>query len=302
LCSATYSVQVLIVSTGNFRMGVSSNGTSWDKVIQSGTLALAVDDVYYVKLGWDGETYYLDYSTDNENWTRDIGVVSRVAAYNNGTPAYITTSAGPYLGDIDLNYTSFINSSGNLWNARFVYTVSPKGYYITTPEFSQVVTNLYTLEGKELYYILDKTNTQFKLPRVGLVYSYFYGAGESDPLSSPATLADTLPMANTDLSNISDAGRGVVTLGVSPDYTAGVTVYGYTSASNAFEAPCAGVIMANAQQPHFIPKGTTTDVFLYSSSVISTYIIGKGDKFWANTFYHNNYSGNNKFYPFKGAL
>ena len=298
LCSATYSVQVLIVSTGNFRMGVSSNGTSWDKVIQSGTLALAVDDVYYVKLGWDGETYYLDYSTDNENWTRDIGVVSRVAAYNNGTPAYITTSAGPYLGDIDLNYTSFINSSHNLWNARFVYKTTPKGYYITTPEFIQVISNFYTVGGKELYYLLDTTNTQFKLPRVGLVYSYFYGAGESDPLSSPATLGTTLPMANTDLSNISPAAASVMSSGCVPDYSAGVLLTSYTSINNRFTAPCAGYIL-------YYKAGTATAYINNTNITGSGWLyhlpVDKGDTFYSSTFPTTS-DFINKFYPYRGAI
>ena len=190
-----------------------------------------------------------------------------------------------------MNYTYFENNAGFSWKARFGYKTTPKGYYITTPEYLPQTSYIYTSEGKELYYILDTTNTQFKLPRVGLAYSYFYGAGDSDPLSSPATLGTTLPMANTDLSNLSPAATGVISSGAIPDYSAGLTF----GANNNYTCPSDGYILCSGYQTYLNGES----IHPQSGPVLLSFPVHKGDIVRVITF-ANGYTGH--FYPYKGAI
>lgn len=70
--------------------------------------------------------------------------------------------------DSDYNYAVIgsIRINGTYINTSLpAYTRTPKGYKIVEPTQEQNVINAYNLNGVSWYYILDTTNTRFKLPR-----------------------------------------------------------------------------------------------------------------------------------------
>jgi hypothetical protein len=75
---------VFDIEDSKFVFGISINGSSW-LFAQSGTYTPQSNTVYWVKFGWTGTEYYLDYSTDGTNYTRDITYTSSTPAYQNNT-------------------------------------------------------------------------------------------------------------------------------------------------------------------------------------------------------------------------
>lgn len=64
-----------------FEFGIATTSSAW-LFANTGTHSVQQYTVYWVKLGWDGEKYYLDYSTDGINYTRDIEYSSTTPVYN----------------------------------------------------------------------------------------------------------------------------------------------------------------------------------------------------------------------------
>ena len=106
-----------------FRMDVSSNGTSWSIGDVIGTYTLLANTWYWVRFGWDGSEYYLDYSLDGETFTRDITIVNSTAAYQSsnymgiGNDLFSTTSSylKPFLGSMDLSGCYIKSNNVVLW-------------------------------------------------------------------------------------------------------------------------------------------------------------------------------------------
>ena len=72
--------QIVVRTTGKFRVNISTNGSSKANEVD-GTHVLLVNTIYYICFEYDGSKYYLKYSTDNINWTTDITI-------NNSTKIY----------------------------------------------------------------------------------------------------------------------------------------------------------------------------------------------------------------------
>lgn len=106
----------------HFRISVSSNGTSWDLAHDlAGSYTVLANTTYYVKFGWSGTQYYLEYSTDGETFTRDITVSSSVSVYNNlgvtllGLNWWNDAYQAPFLGTIDLSGTKITVGGSDWW-------------------------------------------------------------------------------------------------------------------------------------------------------------------------------------------
>lgn len=104
-----------------FKVCISSNGTSWNiSDAGTGTYTILPDTNYWIRYGWTGTVYYLDYSLDGITFIRDIEVTSTVAAYKSqyymgiGNDMWSSSSQAPFLGTIDLS-ESYIKINGNIW-------------------------------------------------------------------------------------------------------------------------------------------------------------------------------------------
>lgn len=82
--SSTRCFQIVVRTTGKFRVNISTNGSSKANEVD-GTHTLATNTIYYISFEYDGSKYYLKYSLDNINWTTDITI-------NNSTKIYPVSS------------------------------------------------------------------------------------------------------------------------------------------------------------------------------------------------------------------
>lgn len=108
--SSTRCLQIVVRTTGKFRVNISTNGSSKANEVD-GTHVLSVNTIYYICFEYDGSKYYLKYSLDNINWTTDITI-------NNSTKIYPVSSmcmghswynsgTEKWNGEIYLRYTRF---------------------------------------------------------------------------------------------------------------------------------------------------------------------------------------------------
>lgn len=108
--SSTRCFQIVVRTTGKFRVNISTNGSSKANEVD-GTHVLSTNTIYYVSFEYDGSKYYLKYSLDNINWVTDITI-------NNSTKIYPVSSmcmghswynsgTEKWNGEIYLRYTRF---------------------------------------------------------------------------------------------------------------------------------------------------------------------------------------------------
>jgi hypothetical protein len=120
-----------LACSGYFKAWLSSNGTNGDIANYLHSSVLDYNVWYYGKLTYDGSTYNLYISTDNESWTLCDSVSStKTLAPTNGNLLIGTNGADPlYNGSIDLS-ESYIKINGEYWWAGF-YTenVYDEKYY-----------------------------------------------------------------------------------------------------------------------------------------------------------------------------
>lgn len=105
-----------------FRVFLSSNGSSWDIASDvRGSLSLVSGTYYYIKFGFNGSEYYVDYNTTgwDNSFTRDVTISSSSKSYSNG---HITLMGLPNVisscysnGSMDLKETSFAIDGSVVW-------------------------------------------------------------------------------------------------------------------------------------------------------------------------------------------
>lgn len=110
------------INQSKFQISVSSDGTSWDLVHDvTGTYTILANMAHWVKFGWNGTQYYLEYSTDGENFTRDITVSSSTALYGSlgvtlfGLNWWDNDYQAPFLGIIYLSGTKITVDGSDWW-------------------------------------------------------------------------------------------------------------------------------------------------------------------------------------------
>ena len=149
--------------------------------------------------------------------------------------------------------------------------------------------------------------------------SYFEADGVKYPITSVQGI-NTLKLGIGDGLSVVDnkltsTGGGITIDDVSPDYTAGVDVRGYTTSTNQFTAPSAGIIYVFAglgggtgNRPQiYINDVMISDLYAVgSTSNFSVnngeqFALGKGDKYYATYVEPTWCPGANKFYPLKGV-
>ncbi|MBO7735224.1 MAG: hypothetical protein J6S67_21850 [Methanobrevibacter sp.] len=110
------------INQSKFQISVSSDGTSWDLVHDTaGTYTVLENMAYWVKFGWNGTQYYLEYSLDGVTFTRDITVSSSTAVYGSlgvtlfGLNWWDNAYQAPFLGTIFLSGTKITVGGSDWW-------------------------------------------------------------------------------------------------------------------------------------------------------------------------------------------
>lgn len=112
----------LAIQGGKGVMAISSNGTSWDVGLSTGTMTLQPNTTYYARLTWDRLQYKTYLSTDGVTYTQDMVLVGAVRPYPRtifiGGCNEVETghTPHPFLGTINLN-KAFLSVRGNvIWS------------------------------------------------------------------------------------------------------------------------------------------------------------------------------------------
>lgn len=112
---------ILEIYLSKWRIFFSSNGSQNDIADGVyGTYTVLPDTWYYVKFGWDGITYYVDYSLDGSQFERDIAITSSLPIYQSkykwalGNDLYGSGQI-PFFGKMDLSKTSLRIGNEIVW-------------------------------------------------------------------------------------------------------------------------------------------------------------------------------------------
>lgn len=153
--SGRFGIILYIHSNSVFNFAISSNNSSWLFDTQ-GTYQLQTNTIYYVKIGWSGTEYYLEVSTDNNTYTRDITFQSTSPVYSNLVNTYFgiystNSFQNPFGGLIYINDTVFSHN-----NMYMLYNI-----YKTKTLQGCVVHNEYDFDPNDNYhcYIFDHNNS-----------------------------------------------------------------------------------------------------------------------------------------------
>ena len=106
--SGRYGIGLSIDNT-HFNFFCSSDGSDWLFDLY-GTYTILTNTTYWVKIGWDGTEYYLEYSLNGETYTRDITNASTSGVYSPLTSSFIGvwnngSFTNAFGGSIDLSET-----------------------------------------------------------------------------------------------------------------------------------------------------------------------------------------------------
>lgn len=291
------------------------SGSAWDIANgASGTTTIEANTSYRLILTYDGNEYVLQVITNGNNPTviNDIVLASNTMVCTGSRNLYLGTDGGhtiPFLGTIKVSECAL----GENWHGTFSRT-SKGGFTILDSNQEQYAFQIFHETGVAWFYILDRVNKRFKLPRtkydfVGLrddvgrvtniatagtdtkatqMYLYFYvGDYVQDAVEQTAGLNAELFNNKVDLnaSNLNAQGRSYVSgLGMPSNKSVEIDV----GASNAeYIAPANGRYCFKIQTSDVGRIGIYRpgDDFLFGNFNTIPYITGgivctvlKGDK------------------------
>ena len=175
--SVDYGIHIQLNTSNKLVIYLSSNGSSHDIASAVvGTTTLSANTIYYLKMVFSGSSYVLYSSTtgafSGEEVT-EITVSSSAKLYSGMNMTYIGTNGNSlyrnqaFSGSIDLKECNFLYNGSIKWTGAYLlpYTVADNGLKIVSVTNAGMVQDVFEEYGVAWYYILDKTNTQFKLPR-----------------------------------------------------------------------------------------------------------------------------------------
>ena len=118
--SGTYLPDLYINSSNHLAMNLSSTGNSYDitggEGVVQGSYTFATNTDYWVRYGWTGSVYYAEYSTDGENYTRDISLNSTTALQDTWSSLFLGFRVGSYFhGSVYLLDTYMKTGNTEIW-------------------------------------------------------------------------------------------------------------------------------------------------------------------------------------------
>lgn len=118
------------VNNMHFLIFGSTSGSDWEIHDTEGTYTILTDTDYWVKFGWNGTEYYLEYSLDGQTFTRDITITLATPVYSpllcGFLGVFVSTDAfSPFTsGSIDLTQTYIKINNSVVWSAYGVEVTS----------------------------------------------------------------------------------------------------------------------------------------------------------------------------------
>lgn len=122
----------LSIQYAQFKAALSFDGNSWVVPPRIITYIVQSNTTYFVKFGWTGSVYYMDFSLDGVTYTRVISYDSSNGIYDGltitqfGIFSYDNRYELPWLGSIDFN-SSYIKLNGVKYQFRFTMPLTKVG-------------------------------------------------------------------------------------------------------------------------------------------------------------------------------
>lgn len=164
------NIHVIIFNQTTLRLYLSSNGTSWDIVeALDSTLVMERGKTYYLKIGFTGTQYYIDYSFDGvvynncltHNSTTKVKSANCLMLMNEGAD----TSVYYNYGSMDLTQTDLTIDNNIYWKAlEGVLYKNNNGHSYYLIQDKPLIDELYN-KGSAWYYGIDTQNERIFLPR-----------------------------------------------------------------------------------------------------------------------------------------
>ena len=146
------------------------NGTAWTSPSNQGVNAVNTNTTYYIKLIFDGTTYKVLVSNNNEDFVEEITVedsttqISHIFAIGYTLSASSSSSVLPFLGSIDLN-ESYIKINDQLWWEGGLVYQNENGHQYYDISDKDKVDEIYNAYGIAWFYGIDEENKRIFLPR-----------------------------------------------------------------------------------------------------------------------------------------
>lgn len=112
----------LAIQNGRGIMAMSSNGTSWDIGMMTGSRVIEPNKVYYARIAWDGQVYTGALSEDGQTYATDMQFSSALGLYPTtiyigGSPdLFGTGSTHPFGGGIDMSAAKLTVAGLEVWH------------------------------------------------------------------------------------------------------------------------------------------------------------------------------------------
>lgn len=168
------------IDTSGIDVLMSSAMSTWD-LNKSNAFPINSSNVdCWLKIYYNGSTHVFSYSYDGVNYTTSY-TGGNFKQYDSNCKLYLgrDSSTGFSDGTIDLkgSYLKVGDTyiSPKIYGADFTYYVADDGHRICLDSEHSYVENLYENTGIAWYYLLDTTNTRFKLPRTKFGFTGFRG-------------------------------------------------------------------------------------------------------------------------------
>lgn len=119
--TTTYAEGGLQIYLYNNKFYFDCYGTD-DNVIQIGNYSVVANTTYYVRIGWTGTEYYIQYSTNGTDWTSETPITSSVQLSQISPAMRIGSRANndnPFYGKVFLDKTYFISNGELVWQAMY---------------------------------------------------------------------------------------------------------------------------------------------------------------------------------------
>ena len=182
---STYSNFGLYVTPeGILYLSVGNNGSSWNVGIGFADLTLAIDNVYYIKVGFTGTEYYIKYNQDGSD--RYITVLTMPSTQKaSGVDSFILLDMGGNINYrrplMDLKLTSFVADNQVLWKAADAIAINDNGHIYYNKADERIV-DLLSQENQDLfwYYGINEDEQSIKLPK----NSYYFKNGTVDEVGT----------------------------------------------------------------------------------------------------------------------
>lgn len=238
------------IRDSKFVIAMSSDGQSWNLGESVGTYTVLPSTTYKVRLSWDGNTYKVDYSTDNgDTYINDISKSSTESLYPKqiyiGVGMNHGTVLNSFKGSINFNYCDLLIGGNVVWQGMDDVGIA-----------SRLATDMSNLDSAGEAKIKEVASDMAVVSRT------VAGATQDTILAiDEADITDILPKASTAQYGLYKVPEVVVTdlVPLINESTSAVKI----ASGKLFMTRCGNIVSISAQNLHIVDETVNTNYFTF---------------------------------------